>query len=125
MLANRAVARVAPGLWVHYKASIVGRIVEAHNLFEHVPDARIRAIGTLRKISNDPELRAKMADDPATKEALRRFEVEVLSQMPAIRGSSDPERLSQLAQQPEVIHLLNDARFLQLLDAVDALDEEP
>ena len=110
---------------MHYKASRVGRLVEAHNLFERVPDARIRAIGTLRKISNDPELRAKMADDPATMEALRRFEIEVLSQMPAIRVSSDPERLSELAQQPEVIHLLNDARFLQLLDAVDALDEQP
>jgi uncharacterized membrane protein required for colicin V production len=126
VLANRAVARVAPGLWVHYKASRVGRLVERHNLFEHVPDARVRAIGTLTRIANDQDLRRKMADDPATMEALARFEREVMSQWPALRSvGRDPTRLSDLALQPEVLHLLDDPRFLQLLDAIDALDEDP
>jgi uncharacterized membrane protein required for colicin V production len=119
VLANKAVARAAPSLWVHYQESYVGDFVERHNLFEHLPDRRMQALVTLVRLASDPDPK-KLNSDPSALLAFQELNTQVLSDHPKLRQSLLKGDFASVATDEGVIKLLNDPAFIKLLDAMDA-----
>ena len=126
VLANKALARVSPGLWVHYQASYVGSFVERHNLFEHLPDRRTQALATLVRLASDPgdPEKKRLNSDPAALLAFQELNTQVLNEHPRLRQSLLKGDFSAVATDEGVIKLLNDPAFIKLLDAMDTARSE-
>ncbi len=119
-VANVAFAQISPPLWVNYQKSRIGTFVEKNNVFEHVPDRRIRALGQLIRIASRGDLNEHGLADADVRMIVEEMESGVLASDPALRNLAEQGEYRQLAAHPEVIRLLGDPGFQRLLDRVDA-----
>ncbi|MBR56635.1 MAG: hypothetical protein CMH54_01110 [Myxococcales bacterium] len=119
-VANVVFAQISPPLWINYQKSRVGTFVEQNNVFEHVPDRRLRALGQLIRVASRDDLGAEELTSADALLILEEVDSGVLAKDPGLRTMAEQGEYRQLAAHPEIIRLLGDPGFQRLLDRVDA-----
>ena len=121
LLANKAVARKAPSLWIHYQASHAGAFVARYNVFDEVEDDGVQTLARLVRIASDPDRKQALKDNPEVRAAIESL----------ARALTGPERADGKPDAPtdgaieKLKKLLEDPDLLRALDAVEAARPQP
>ncbi|PIE18246.1 MAG: hypothetical protein CSA65_05895 [Proteobacteria bacterium] len=104
---------------VGWRDSFSAKQLRDHNLLEDVRLPVVGDVKTLRRLSRDPSLRRRVAEDPAVRKLLRHKKVRPLMRDEKLRVAAQRGDLRTLLADPRVAALMRDPELRKLAERID------